>query len=180
MIQFLITESIRSTRFNGGWKLCELPLMNVTKEEFPRSWIWLFLEVRDSPQDVCLCEWFWTTTPSPGICHLAFHCKGMVDLYGDTESKGENSQGEIALKERFKLSGTEKKGRRKAQTAAAFTSIFRGQCCQQGLQSRMGRFSQLQAEPEVRNRDPGHEPVPRQIGFVEERKTLPRSTSDNF
>lgn len=27
---------------------------------------------------------------------------------------------------------------------------FRGQCCQQGRKSRMGRFSQLQAELEVR------------------------------
>lgn len=47
--------------------------------------------------------------PSSGSCYLFFHCKGTVDLYGDTESKGENSQGEIALKERFKLSGPERR-----------------------------------------------------------------------
>lgn len=44
----------------------------------------------------------------------------------------------------------------------------------------MGRFSQLQAEPEVRSCGPGHGPAPRQISFVEQRKTLPCSTPGDF
>jgi hypothetical protein len=60
---------------------------------------------------------------------------------------------------------------KKVQAAEAFTSILRGQCSPQGPESRTGRFCQLWAEPEVRSCDPGHQPVPRQIRFVEERKT---------
>lgn len=38
----------------------------------------------------------------------------------------------------------------------------------------------MQAEPEVRSCGPGQEPAARQIGFAEQRKTLPCSTPGSF
>lgn len=66
------------------------------------------------------------------------------------------------------------------RAAEAFTHTFRGQCSQRGCGSRTGRFSQLQAEPEVRSCDSGLQPAPRQISFVQQRKTLPCVISGNF
>lgn len=79
---------------------------------------------------------------------------------------------------RFKLTrkkgGKGRKGRR-SRLLKPSPIFFRGQCCQQACKSWTGRFSQLQAELEVRSYDPGHQPAPRQISFVEYRKTLPHS-----
>lgn len=48
--------------------------------------------------------------------------------------------------------------------------VFTGASRQPGLRSQTGRFSQSQAEPEVRAE---HQPAPRQIHFLEQRKILP-------
>lgn len=117
---------------------------------------------------------------SPGSLLLSVPCKAQSVYRKSQEprSKGETFQGwEIPQQSKrgFNCQGETGRNGRKAEAVR----IFRGQRCQQGLESWTGRFSQLWAEPGVRSCDSGYLPAPRQISFAR-KKLSPSSTSGSF
>lgn len=115
---------------DGSWR--QLLLINVTKENSSRARALIFWGSGRLPERV----YVWIVPndnqraqhhlSSPGSCYLSLHCKGLVDLYGDTESKGENSKGEIPLKKRFQLSGRERReGKKRKEEGSDCWSLHR-------------------------------------------------------
>lgn len=105
------------------------------------------------------CQWLWATARVLGTASrsregLFSLSKGAVpSLGGGSASKRENASGQIHPDHDFKQTRTKGgKGREGGRFRVLRPSprCLRGQCCQQGPRSRPGRFSQLEAELEVR------------------------------
>lgn len=116
-------------------------------------------------------------TAPPGSRSLFFPRKGT-----DSASKREDAGGQIHPEHDLQQTRTKGgKGGKGGRLGVLKPSpvCFRGQCCQQGPRSRPGRFSQLEAELEVRAvvLDGGQHP---DRSVLQNRKNPPCSTSGSF